>query len=258
MSKGKTKPKYSICIINFNNASTLAVSVESIITQINDEYEIVVVDSRSTDGSVKILEDYATKGRISLILRKCCRGVGRQIAFENSAGEYIIADLDTDDIFRHELSDLVSLYHTRCEGKLLLATTDKNRWASNVTVGPRSLIQRLGGWRNLQWGEDWDLWRRASREGSFRWTTFQLVDRINTHPERSRPSVRLRQRYERYRDWLRLGRPIFSLGEQRTVVQRATAWAAGISAYFHTSYDDGQGPFDPYDPAQFIARSDAP
>lgn len=244
--------QYSICVTHYNNGSTVSSSLQSIISQIDSSYEIVLVDNLSTDGSQAILRDFASKGKIKLIETKCSRGVGRQKAFEKAEGDYIIANMDMDDTFKQELPDFIRFYHSKCEGDLLLATADKDRWSQNITVGPKSLIAELGGWRDLQWGEDWDLWRRAGRRAAYRWTTFSLALGINPHEERRRTGVKLRQRYARYRDMLRLGRDIFSPGERVSVSQRVIAGLAKLTSPFYGSYDDGLGPFDPYDPSCYI------
>jgi glycosyltransferase involved in cell wall biosynthesis len=242
----------SICITHYNNGKTVSTSLASIFSQIDDSYEVVVVDNMSDDGSEAILEDLASKGQIHLVKRKCSRGAGRELAFENSKGRYILANMDMDDTFRPGIAKLMETYHRECEGKLLLAIADKERWSQNITVGPRDLIAGLGGWRDLQWGEDWDLWRRASRRGSYRWTTFALAEEINLHLERNKPLVKLRQRYARYRDTLRLGRAIFSPGESRSLTQRTIAGLARLTRPFYESFDDGLGPFDPYDSSCYI------
>ena len=47
-------PKYSICICNYNMNDTLERSINSILKQIDDEIEIIVVDDGSNDNSVKM------------------------------------------------------------------------------------------------------------------------------------------------------------------------------------------------------------
>ena len=56
--------KYSICITNYNTASTLEKSISSILAQMEESYEIVVVDNFSQDGSESILKTLSTQGRI--------------------------------------------------------------------------------------------------------------------------------------------------------------------------------------------------
>ena len=60
--------------------------------------EFIVCDSRSIDGIPEILNEYHSFFReFKIISKKCSRGVGRQMAFENSSGKYIIQiDLDLD------------------------------------------------------------------------------------------------------------------------------------------------------------------
>jgi glycosyltransferase involved in cell wall biosynthesis len=55
------KPIYSICITNYNSASSTKQSLESILTQLDKRFEIIVVDNRSTDGSLEILKEYQKK-----------------------------------------------------------------------------------------------------------------------------------------------------------------------------------------------------
>src|ERR1700733_1394153 len=147
----ETHPTYSICITHFNNAPTVRNSLESILSQLNDEFEVIVVDNKSTDGSYEILKEFADAGKIKLIQAKSSRGKGREIAFENSKGEYIVANLDMDDIFKPRLRELLARYHEVTEGKLLWAYSrmkGKGFWGGeSFTIVPRGLLQEIGGWR---------------------------------------------------------------------------------------------------------------
>jgi glycosyltransferase involved in cell wall biosynthesis len=131
--------------------------MESIFNQLNDSFEIVVCDNRSSDGSNAILQEYARKGKIKLFVENCSRGKGRQIAFEKSTGEYIISGLDTDDRLKPVFQKFLSLYHKDHEGYMLSAGT--------IHVIPRQLVEEIGGWRDLKWGEDVDFRRRATSLG---------------------------------------------------------------------------------------------
>ena len=48
-------PIYSICICNFNMNNTLKSSLETILLQLNEEFEVVVVDDGSSDDSLNTL-----------------------------------------------------------------------------------------------------------------------------------------------------------------------------------------------------------
>jgi glycosyltransferase involved in cell wall biosynthesis len=248
--------RYSICITHFNNVRTVKRSLESILGQIDSEFEVIVVDSMSNDGSEKILDEYFRKNLIRLVRKRCNRGKGRQIAFENSTGEYIIANIDMDDVLQPRLRSLLMHYHSKCEGKLLLAVsgTDRaTRGLQNITIGPRSLINRLGGWRDLQFCEDWDIWCRAAELGSYAWTRYAIAKSEDNHLERERPLIKFRNRYIRYRDFLRLGRRLFDDGENITPAQRTSLVLANVGALFSTKYKSDFGRrFDPYQNNYFV------
>lgn len=203
------EPKYSICVTHFNNAATVKQSLESILNQIDDDFEVVVVDSKSTDGSYEILKKFESMGKIKLVQVKCSRGKGREIAFENSRGKYVITNLDMDDVFKLRLRELLARYHVVAEGKLLRAFSEMEGgfWGGeHVDIAPRSLIEELGGWRDLQTFEDSELFSRAARHGKFCGGKFALLDATNPHAERTRTWVgRMKWRYVWYRESLRTG-----------------------------------------------------
>jgi glycosyltransferase involved in cell wall biosynthesis len=187
-------------------------SLETILGQVDACFEIVLVDNYSNDGSYDFLKEYGQSGRIKLLRARSTRGRGRQIAFENSLGEYIIANLDMDDVFKPRLSELLTKYHAVAEGKLLSVWSVNRRgfWGGgSVVIAPRELIQRLGGWNNLQIFEDWELCARAARAGVYSWGEFDFVDEINAHAERGETiGGRLRWKFVALRDNLRVGRPL--------------------------------------------------
>ena len=173
--------KYSICSTVYNAAPRLRASLDSILQYINpEEFEIVVVDSESTDGTLEILKEYANKfPNFKIIVKKCKRGKGRQIAFENSSGDYIIP-VDLDTIYLPQWWELIKAYEN-WEGKGKYALQ-----AIYSGIYPRHLLEKVGGWRNLQSSEDFDLWWRLIEIDAFRWTS--LV--VGTNWEEKNPEKR--------------------------------------------------------------------
>jgi glycosyltransferase involved in cell wall biosynthesis len=55
--------KLSIITINLNNAEGLQRTIESVVSQTFTDYEYIIIDGGSTDGSVDIIKKYA--GRIA-------------------------------------------------------------------------------------------------------------------------------------------------------------------------------------------------
>jgi len=53
--------KLSIITINFNDASGLQKTIESVINQDFDSYEYIVIDGGSSDNSKSVIENYQSK-----------------------------------------------------------------------------------------------------------------------------------------------------------------------------------------------------
>lgn len=239
-------PKYSICITHYNNKSTLEESLTSILNQIDKNFEIILVDSKSKDGSPEILRKYAKQGKIKLIERKCSRGLGRQIALENSTGDYIISGLDMDDIFKPTLSAILEFYHGKIEGKLLTVVNGET-----TMICTRKLLTSLGGWRDLQFRENWELARRAAKEDKHRWTIFPIVTTISSKERRKSFRSLIGYRYMRYRDNLRVGHKQFDVGEKLGIGQKIVWFLARFSTLFLPKYRDDY-PFTSVDPKHFV------
>lgn len=52
--------KFSVITINFNNQSGLRGTIESVVGQTYDDYEYIVIDGGSTDGSVEVIKELAS------------------------------------------------------------------------------------------------------------------------------------------------------------------------------------------------------
>ncbi len=248
--------KYSILISHYNNVETIRQSLESILAQTDDSFEVVIVDNYSTDGSGRILEEYSARKKVRVVRQKCSRGKARQIALENSSGAYALSNFDLDDVFKPRLIQLLQKYHSVCDGDLLwVRSVDKRGFwgGENFTIAPRKLLQALGGWRDLQIGEDWELARRASRAGRYRWSYFQLLESTNPHPERRTLLGRVRFRYLRYRDMLRVGRALFKKGDHISIAQRLPFLVTKLTLPFYEKYqDEGTSRFEPNDEAFYV------
>lgn len=243
--------KYSICITHYNNFLTVKKSLDSILDQIDTNFEVIVVDNFSNDGSLRVLREYADLGKIKLIQKKCSRGKGRQTALEHASGTYVIANMDMDDTYKPKLRSLLQIYHQISEGKVLMVVSSfafalRSGWLPNITLGPKRLIQELGGWRDLQWWEDWELWARAAKAGKFCHIQFDIHDEVNLHAEREGTLKKIRRRYGRYRDLLRVGRNVFTKKERKSLLQRLVFLLARVTVPLYESYkDDFYSTFDP-------------
>lgn len=163
--------KYSICTTNYNTEDVIEACLNSIIPQIDeDNYEIIIVDNKSNDKSPEIIERYRTKFKnINLISIRCSRGKGRQIAFENSMGDYII-QIDCDTIYRHEFKKFIEVYNKK---KYTFCIQ-----AHYCGIYPREILNKIGGWKDLNYAEDVDLWMRLIKFNSFKWSRLVIGENI--------------------------------------------------------------------------------
>lgn len=94
-------PLVSVIIPSYNTAGFVGYAIQSVISQSFQDFECLVVDDASNDGSAEIIEEFAKKdSRISSILLKENVGVSaaRNIALEKARGRFI-AFLDSDDVW---------------------------------------------------------------------------------------------------------------------------------------------------------------
>ena len=54
-------PKLSIITVNLNNAPGLRKTIESVLNQSFTDYEYIIIDGGSTDGSVDVIKEHADK-----------------------------------------------------------------------------------------------------------------------------------------------------------------------------------------------------
>lgn len=97
-----TKPYLSICIATYNRAGYIGETLESIISQVTDEVEIVIVDGASTDGTSGVVKDYAEVCKQIRYIRLLSKGGSDQDfckAVELAKGEYCWLMSD-DDILK--------------------------------------------------------------------------------------------------------------------------------------------------------------
>ena len=94
-------PKVTIAVSVYNVEQFVRASMDCIVNQTMHDIEILCIDDASTDGTWKILQEYADKdSRIQIFRQDKNYGlsVSRNKAIELANGEYLIM-LDGDDIF---------------------------------------------------------------------------------------------------------------------------------------------------------------
>jgi glycosyltransferase involved in cell wall biosynthesis len=94
-----SQPTVSVNICMFNGAGFVAETLRSVFAQTWQDFEIVIVDDGSTDGSVELVETQFRDDRLSIIRQdhQTLR-IARPMALAHSRGEFI-AFLDSDDLW---------------------------------------------------------------------------------------------------------------------------------------------------------------
>lgn len=155
-------PRYTIGIGNYNMANTLEASLTSVLEQLDERFEVVVIDDGSTDGSVPLLERLEDEYEILRVVTDAGNdnlGEARNHSFELAEGDYVLSAVDTDDQFTQCIPEFVSLYHQLEAGR----EDDFLLLGSGLYMAPRDLVLEIP-YRSLGYGEDRDFYRRLIAE----------------------------------------------------------------------------------------------
>jgi GT2 family glycosyltransferase len=190
-------PLISVCMPVYNAERYAAEAVESILNQTFGDFEFLILDDGSTDGSLEILRRYADRDSRVKLTSRPNRGlvVSLNELVDQARGEFI-ARMDADDIslperFQRELVYLRA--HPECVvvgSRVRLIDSDGDSlcdwctmqdhetidsfflqgkwgtWMSHPVVMMRhSALLAIGKYRNLSMMEDLDLFLRLAEHG---------------------------------------------------------------------------------------------
>ncbi len=114
----------SIITINLNNAAGLEKTIQSVISQTNKEFEYIVIDGASTDGSVEIIKKYSSginywvsesdTGIYNAMNKGIQKAQGNYCLFLNS-GDYLVSSTTLQDVF-NEISNTAAadIFYSDC------------------------------------------------------------------------------------------------------------------------------------------------
>ncbi|MEM9951813.1 MAG: glycosyltransferase [Chloroflexota bacterium] len=195
MDKSKT-PKVSVMMAVYNGEATVGRAIEGILAQSFTDFEFIIVDDGSSDETLPILHDYATRDtRIRLIVNEHNLGLTKSLnkGVEQAHGQYI-ARQDADDTSHPErFGKQVSILDNNPNEALVTShfviddsqgehlyrhhpSQIQRRWAMlfhNYISGHSGVMFRkdvfdnLGGYdETFRYAQDYDLWERLLREHS--------------------------------------------------------------------------------------------
>jgi len=108
------KITFSILMANYNNAKFIKESIESVLSQTYNDWELIIVDDCSTDNSIDIIKPYLKDYRIKLIRHKKNHGYGGSLktAAANSK-MMVLAILDADDKFTKDALENIAVEYLK-------------------------------------------------------------------------------------------------------------------------------------------------
>ena len=193
LAPGPARPAVTVVIPTFNRASIVVRAIRSVLGQTCQDWELIVVDDGSTDGTEQVVRGFSDK-RINYIRhdRNLGGGAARNTGIRHAQGEYV-AFLDSDDewppeklqkeleVFRNSDPALGLVYTSKMildeTGRVLeILMAAKSGWVyealldwnfigscSRVTVKKQALERVAGFDETLVSHQDWDLWLRVAR-----------------------------------------------------------------------------------------------
>lgn len=108
-------PLFSIIIPAYNVIEYCGTTIESILKQTFADFEVLVIDDGSTDGSGKLLDEFSKQDKRLIVFHQQNSGVSaaRNLGLDNAKGEWIIF-VDGDDALCNDslkiLSEYIALY----------------------------------------------------------------------------------------------------------------------------------------------------
>jgi len=158
--------KYTVAMCNLNNGGVIDESITSIADQLDDRFEIVVVDDGSTDDSLSILRDLqATYPNLRIVHGDNDNiAEARNQSVRKARGEYVLMQMDPDDRYEPGIADFVEVFeqlNEQIDGDFYLK-------GDSINIAPRQLLLEYP-YRSLDYGEDKDFWRRLLADNKIIW-----------------------------------------------------------------------------------------
>lgn len=190
-SSGKKKPLISVVLPVYNGESFLVEAIDSILAQSVTDFELIVMDDGSSDGSPEILRNYQQKDPRVRVFTHENQGLTNTLnkALELAEGQWI-ARMDQDDIalpFRferqldylaHSKADLVGSWVKRfgssdqrtvrlpeSEAAIKMEMLFGSPFAHPTVMMSAELARQLRYDISCDKAEDYDLWVRAAIAG---------------------------------------------------------------------------------------------
>ena len=193
-----TTPTVTVVIPSYNSLRYIAETMETVFNQTYQDFEVLIVNDGSTDGTAEWIEQLSKKESRVRMISQANKGLpgARNTGIKQARGKYI-AILDADDLWEptkleKQVDSLdnnpeVGLCYTwtaladsegNSTGRVVASHAQGNVWQqltemNMVCCGSTPMIRRscfddVGLFdENLRFSEDWDMWLRIAAGISF-------------------------------------------------------------------------------------------
>jgi len=197
MTTKKQEPRFSVVIPAYNAEETLAETVEAVLAQTFSDWECVIVNDGSVDGTLRLANEYSDRDPRVRVISQENRGTGGayNTGVRAALGSWV-SICSADDILlpshlftmnqavvRHPGVSIITCngYYWAPDGGRTLAYPDdagcaEKSWSLEelmekcfFSVGAcyrRALYEEVGGYQEDIYGEDYDFWLRAMASGA--------------------------------------------------------------------------------------------
>lgn len=214
--EGQRGPKVSVCIPSYNHGKYIGACIESVLAQIFDDWEMVIVDNSSSDNTQEVVRDFADP-RIRFYKNETNIGVARNwnrcgsfargeyVGFLQSDDQYLPRMLDRSVAFldaRPRVGFTHSSFHRiDSDGNFI---DSMSRWghdhemdgltalrqlAMSCYITPSTVVMRrawfndVGGFdESFRYNIDWSMWMRLSLFSDVGYIAEPLVRQRTGHP----------------------------------------------------------------------------
>jgi glycosyltransferase involved in cell wall biosynthesis len=180
---------FSVIIPTYNRAGFIRRTVETVLQQTNQSFEIIIVDDGSTDNTEEVVQDMLSERIFYFRIRNSERAAARNFGMDKASGDYITF-LDSDDLYYPDYlsnaDDALRKYSypvffhlayeswSESEQRPLKKFAVKNDDIYSLIKGnhlscigvflKKNSINRMrfNTDRNLSGSEDWELWLRMA------------------------------------------------------------------------------------------------
>ena len=182
-----TNALVSVILCTYNRKEQVLRAVDSVLKQTYANWQLIIVDDGSTDGSEKVLSALTKKDRRIVSLRQSNKGVAqaRNVGLKNASGRYI-SFIDSDDEYKQDHLEQRIAYlesHKKVAaiyGGIIIIGPKKKHYVPDVNhpgkkihiakchpvgtlVARRHCLLAVKGFRDIPYSEDYDLIKRLKK-----------------------------------------------------------------------------------------------